>query len=28
LCEDFVIDLGNEVVLAIGVLTPDLPELD
>ena len=28
LAEDFVVDLGDEVVLIAGVLTPDLSELD
>ena len=28
LTEHFVVDLGNEVVLITGILTPDLSELD
>src|ERR1022692_468848 len=28
LAEHFVVDLGDQIVLAIGVAAPDLPELD
>src|SRR5579864_6464632 len=28
LAEDFVVDLGDQIILAVGIATPDLPELD